>query len=626
MPLGASAELGSDNNAHTTPADEHDQEESDEEEEDVLIPRELRNDAFDLTPPAPGRGRLVVALGKSRYMDDAKAKQVSNIETLLKCDSHDNHSQAAGRTTGADDASGGSFLLNPTREHARKPQSLPETMLILWRYYTENLDCMVKVLYKPAVEQMLSDALQDPSQISASTEALLFAILLASVTAMTKEESLQLLKQERDRLRPIYRSAAERALTAAGWMTTQEIVVLQALTLLIVFSPPRQVRSTWLLSGTALSLAQAMGLHSDDSPISLSRAEVEVRRRVWWTLCQISNRISEDCGLEPPVPLAISSRLPLNINDADLANIHPDSIQSRPELTETTLSLFKMEFARLSFRVRRLRYSGSPQNRAEIDMLVQDQIRRYEEVYLPRFTEPTDFHRLCCIGGRLLIAKCWKLTFESSSTNLENRQTQFEEKMFTYNIDLLEILHHLPDRYRPHGWFFRCKYTQWHAMAYLLVQLQRGISHSSEVDRAWSVIDMVFDSLEKEHGDISSRSSSHGRTKESMKWRLFQAMQRVYVRIRKMRTDAPASSNNASPDSGYDSTVLSQDEHIFEPMAPTDGLLGDPFLGPSSDFGQEMNWGELDAWVQALDTGNDLFQSGGMDLQTGDFNPPFSFW
>lgn len=84
-------------------------------------------------------------------------------------------------------------------------------------------------------------------------------------------------------------------------------------------APSKNARLTWMISGTSLSLAQAMGLHSDSASFCLGPIETEVRRRVWWSLCQLDNRISDDCGLEIHVPvLSMDTKLPLHVDDADL--------------------------------------------------------------------------------------------------------------------------------------------------------------------------------------------------------------------------------------------------------------------------------------------------------------------
>lgn len=107
-------------------------------------------------------------------------------------------------------------------------------MSVLWEYYTLNVDILVKILYKPSVDLLVRNASRDAERIDAPTEALLFAIWLASVKTMSAEECTRLHREDRSVLIPRYRHGLEQALEQANWMTTQEIVVLQALILHLV--------------------------------------------------------------------------------------------------------------------------------------------------------------------------------------------------------------------------------------------------------------------------------------------------------------------------------------------------------------------------------------------------------
>lgn len=234
-------------------------------------------------------------------------------------------------------------------------------------------------------------------------------------------------------------------------------------------------------------------MHSDSASFCLGTVETEVRRRVWWSLCQLDNRVSEDCGLEPHVPLAMDTKLPLHINDSDLGAGNGEITAPRTEFTEMTISLVKIEMAETSLRVKRSQCRNSPLSTSEIAALAREQIRRYEESYLTYFDGSSHLHCLCYLGVRLLIAKLWKMTHGASQQNHDVEQGEVKEPLLFYNADVLEITHQLSDDFRQFGWFFRCKYTKWHAMAYLLNELCKH-TQGPAVDRAWAVLDAVFGS------------------------------------------------------------------------------------------------------------------------------------
>jgi len=154
--------------------------------------------------------------------------------------------------------------------------------------------------------------------------------------------------------------------------------------------------------------AQAMGLHRDSSSFSLTAVETETRRRVWWYLCVLDNRISESCGLERHIPLETDTKLPLHINDSDLSSGDLKFVCPRNEYTEITVSLVKMGLAETNWRVRTLSENLN-QNSSKLESLIEDQIRRYEETCLTYYDRSIQLHSLCFRGTQLVMARLRKL-------------------------------------------------------------------------------------------------------------------------------------------------------------------------------------------------------------------------
>lgn len=145
----------------------------------------------------------------------------------------------------------GSFLFNTQNSKAnfRSHHPSPRIMGLLWKHYINNFDILVKILYKPAVEALVMNASKDLRKIDASTEALLFAIYLASVTTMSIEECQEIHGEERSVLLQRYRYSLEQVLAQVGLVTFQDVFVLQALTLLIVGLHPYFLNSPLIISG-----------------------------------------------------------------------------------------------------------------------------------------------------------------------------------------------------------------------------------------------------------------------------------------------------------------------------------------------------------------------------------------
>jgi hypothetical protein len=216
-----------------------------------------------------------------------------------------------------------------------------------------------------------------------------------------------------------------------------------------------------MLSGIACGIAQAMGLHSDGSSFDLPLLETEMRRRVWWALCQLDNRISEDCGLENHLPVTISTELPQHLNDTDLSNTSNQTGSFLSKFTEMTLSLVKMEMTSLVLRIKRPQSAHTSLRRQEIESMAILQISRYEDIYLPLFERSSPLHTLGHAGTRLLIAKIRRIMKEETRHYSPLDRNGLDDVLFPYNTEVLEITYQFPEDFQQYGWYFHCKYTQW---------------------------------------------------------------------------------------------------------------------------------------------------------------------
>jgi hypothetical protein len=374
-----------------------------------------------------------------------------------------------------------------------------------------------------------------------------------------------------------------------------------------------------MMSGIALGIAQAMGMHSDSASFGMGLVETEVRRRVWWSLCQLDNRISDDCGLEPHVPLTMDTKLPLHINDSDLRPDNVEALAPRTEFTEMTTTLVKIEFAETCLKVKRSKHGNSSLSTRDVAILAREQIRQFEEVYLTYFNTSLHLHRLCYLGVRLIIAKLWKMTYNEPKQSEEVTSEEVNEPLLLYNANLLEITSQFPDDLRQFGWFFRCRYTQWHAMANLLIELcKHAETQGPAVDRAWAVLDSVFDKPEDHTSEVATSPASA--SKENTKSALWQPLQKLHKRAQQARIQALQ-----IQDPGSKPTTAAPVEEPLQGMPHGEALLIDPFLGSEMDFSQEMSWEQLDGWVK--DFQPELFyQDDNMDFQTQTLTRDLSWW
>jgi len=145
----------------------------------------------------------------------------------------------------------------------------------------------------------------------------------------------------------------------------------------------------WSLTGLALRLAQSLGVHRDGSRLGLTPFDTEMRRRLWWQICILDLRASEDYGSDPSIlDSTFDTVYPLSINDED---INPEDVAAptpREGVSEITFVLIRCEICSL---IRKLTYvaPGAHELRKpsiptldEKEALVMEAALRLEDKYL----------------------------------------------------------------------------------------------------------------------------------------------------------------------------------------------------------------------------------------------------
>ncbi|KAE8383205.1 fungal-specific transcription factor domain-containing protein [Aspergillus bertholletiae] len=194
----------------------------------------------------------------------------------------------------------------------------------LWQVYINNVNPLLKISHASILQAQVVAAAANPAKIPNPLEALMFGIYLIAVTSLTDEEAEGTFGEEKAVLLSRYHQGTQQALINAGFMRSNELMVLQAY-FLYLFSVVRYVdpRSLFCLLGIAVRIATRLGLHRDGTRFGLPPFEAEQRKRLWWQIVAFDKRIAEVTG---SAITALSSsgadcQLPLNVSDADL-HIH----------------------------------------------------------------------------------------------------------------------------------------------------------------------------------------------------------------------------------------------------------------------------------------------------------------
>jgi hypothetical protein len=351
-------------------------------------------------------------------------------------------------------------------------------------------------------------------------EVMMFAIYFAVVTSLSEVECISVLGIEKQAALETYRFGFEQAMARADFLCTQELVVLQSFVLFLTcvrrFDDSRYA---WTLTGLVIRMAQALGVHRDGQVFGLSPFETEMRRRLWWQICNLDMRASEDHGSDPSiVEQTFDTKFPLNINDDDIS---PEMTEPPEEKEGRTEMLFDLIRFTVSTTVRRLSYAppGPGPCREKIARItLEDKERLIEELhqYLEKkylkycdMSVPLDW--VAATVSRLILAKMWLIVHhpfarEDGGAGLPQ---ETKDRLFLTSIEVIEFSRLLETETTTlkWGWLFRT-YVQWHAVAFVLSQLCVRTT-GPEVEKAWTTVDSVFD----EWGGVVSAS------KRGMLWK-----------------------------------------------------------------------------------------------------------
>ncbi|KAH6695769.1 fungal-specific transcription factor domain-containing protein [Plectosphaerella plurivora] len=395
---------------------------------------------------------------------------------------------------------------------------LPSQVPFLWQTFRENVDAMVKVFHGPTIEKLLREARRTPGATTttpptppprAADEAVLFTIYYSAVASMEDDEAEASFGSPKTRLLARYRFGVEQALARANLLNTTDMAVLQALAVfLTVVRRHDDTKFCWTMTALAVRIAQALGLHRDGTQLGLAPLEVESRRRLWWAILALDLRSAEELGSDLVVAEgAFDTLLPTNVNDADLegaAAMSPGSPvpAARQGRTDMAVCLVRLEICALARRLHSMTGDMAAVNGGDGDaaasLAARDQMlsevhARVENQFLRHvISSEAEGDRdplfwVASLVARVVMAKIGLLIYQpvlfpGSGPALSE---EIRDRLFASTVDIVEHNHVLntDPRCRQWRWLFQT-YRQWHAIAYMLLEVARR-PWSASSERAW---------------------------------------------------------------------------------------------------------------------------------------------
>ena len=391
-----------------------------------------------------------------------------------------------------------------------------------WKIFKENVDPVLRIFHRPTTEKTIMEATRNLDHMSKTTEAVMFSIYYSVVISMSPEDCGAVLGFTKDAGLKKYRFAYEQSLARADLLSTQEMEILQSLTLFLCCARcSDDTRYVWTLAGLLIRLATALGIHRDGSHFGVPPFEIEMRRRLWWHICNLDVRSSEDHGINPSLVEAnFDTKFPSNINDEDISPSTLEMPKEHQGWTETTFDLIRYSISstvrRLSWAPSGLKKNAKPPTMEDKERIIEELHQYITNKYLIYCDLSVPINWVAATVTRLIMAKMWLVVHHPLMRPDRGAGLPKEtiDHLFLTSLEVIEFSRLLETEKatRRWGWIF-ASYQQWHAMAYLLSQLTVR-TKGPEVERAWAVVDVIFQ--EWHTGDPT--------TKKGMLWKPLRKM------------------------------------------------------------------------------------------------------
>ncbi|KAF2667749.1 hypothetical protein BT63DRAFT_457051 [Microthyrium microscopicum] len=549
--------------------------------------RDGENHASPSSPAAVQKqfGRLVLQKSnRSRYVSTGFWSRINDELDGLKTDTRELEGDAS--DSSEDEASPGksppsqelnrsplernAFLfrnnLNPASADLHEFHPLPSQIPFLLDMFSENVNFLLQSVHMPTAIKLIRDMRSTGmTHVAPNHEALFFSIYYAAITSMEEEDVMTNFNSSKADLSLKFRIGLERALAKADFLNAPDIVLVQAFALFLMLvrrhDSPRYV---WMMTGLIIRMAQYLGLQRDGAQFGqLTPYEIETRRKVWWCVCALDLRASEDQGTDLTIAMdSFDTKVPLNINDTDISPETKVMPVEREGLTDMSMARIQVGMITLMRQITASVKDGSA-SLDEQGQRLSGLYKQYEDGYLRYASE--DGNILYWVGvtvARLVMAKMTLLVFlpvlfasptktDSEPSAESTRENSIRAKLLIAAIEVAEYNHALNDNQRCRNWrWIYQTYTHWYAIVYLLIETCRR-EWSPIVERAWTVLHSSW--LIPSHGAMDRKQ------------RIWVPLRRMMAKAKRHR-DAELNKLRADPDAV--ARLDAQDENVPLPTSP----------------------------------------------------------
>ncbi|KAI8268228.1 hypothetical protein K4K56_004274 [Colletotrichum sp. SAR 10_98] len=459
-------------------------------------------------------GKIVVDEGRRTFMDSPLRSNVVDHLQFSKLSLNDQPDESTG-------ASNTPSVANTTEDGSLDSRESMDfdilalgavEMLRLWQVFLERVNPMTKVIHVPSLEPLVFEAATDHGNVAPDFEALLCSINVLAIMALSEAESEQILNVPKNAALRKASLALKKAVSKVDFLRKYNLTILQCLVLYLVSLQGQFDRhASWILTGMLVRIAQRMGLHRDGELIGLTPFETEMRRRIWWQIIMLETKYAVLAGFcDTLLPPNWDTKLPSNLNDADLLPGSLEPLRSREGATEMAFCLMLYESRHFfcenpvpefesvvlgqgDLNADRSKAIEGPQSLDKYRVIV-DQLEERLIVAEKRYCNPTigGIHVLACklrplVAQRMrdMIAHA-REPWKEDADSLAGQQSLFRLWVIHFESDL-NWYDTIDDRFR---WYPKL-HLQADAFS-VMIELLQWQPVGTLVDRAWKAIDRVY--------------------------------------------------------------------------------------------------------------------------------------
>uniref|UniRef100_A0A093VTI3 Putative transcriptional regulatory protein n=1 Tax=Talaromyces marneffei PM1 TaxID=1077442 RepID=A0A093VTI3_TALMA len=415
----------------------------------------------------------------------------------------------------------------------------------LMEQYWEACHPIARIVHRQSLEaryKLLWDNIALGIEPTPSIQAIIFATLFTAAVSMTADSVLDSFGVDQRSLIERFQLGTESALGKAHFLRSTKIETLQAFVMYLIPMCRETIsRVHSALVGTAIRLAECMGLHRDPSEYNYGPVETHIRRLIWYQLCFLDLRTAEVQG--PRVTIRsdeFSTKLPLNINDIDLIAGHEEESREWTDMTFACLRFESQELIREAF-VDRIRLEQRKLTITGAIGKMESARRKMYEKYGPIFNRPnlTPIQHAASVTMSFMLHRLHIILlhkfYNSWQTTMPDRLVQLIINTGVQQLEDAITLETSTDL-RPWIWYSRA-YHNFHTAFLLLVDVTTHPLRR-EADRIWRCLDYVYEIKDDYQSQNLTRGQiiEHRRKKSHMIMCQFRDRMRVYRALRKIKT------------------------------------------------------------------------------------------